>query len=479
VATSGSKSDVGLGNVDNTSDANKPVSTATQTALNAKAPLASPVFTGNPTAPTPTVGDNDTSLATTAFVQTALTGLSTPAAVRVATTGGFALTGIPASANTDSVTVVNGDRVLVQNQGVVAGNAYDNGVYVVNSAGAWSRATDADTTAKLVGAQFRPTEGAFHKGQVFQSAVQSTDVLGTTALGFYSTSSRIETAGVFGQPGVTPNDAGTAYFVTGERRLMVWNGTVWENTKGVQTYGSTAPTFPAVGEFWADASLSAIGSALAAPDVQIFTASGTWTMPAGALTVVIEVLGGGGAGGGAGAAPSGTNSRGSGGGAGGYAWAQRLASALGGSVAITVGAGGLGNLAANGDPGSGSSFGSELVVGGGSGGIYNPSNSVDYWVEGADGGTATAGDLLVPGQPGEGSNGDGILGSGGGGGSSKYGSGGKRRGSGASAQALAGYAASGYGAGGGGALNTAVISSGNRAGGSGSSGLVVVTTYFQ
>ena len=30
------KNDVGLGNVDNTSDANKPVSTATQTALNAK-----------------------------------------------------------------------------------------------------------------------------------------------------------------------------------------------------------------------------------------------------------------------------------------------------------------------------------------------------------------------------------------------------------------------------------------------------------
>ena len=40
------KSDVGLGNVDNTSDANKPVSTATQTALNSKAPLASPTFTG-------------------------------------------------------------------------------------------------------------------------------------------------------------------------------------------------------------------------------------------------------------------------------------------------------------------------------------------------------------------------------------------------------------------------------------------------
>lgn len=37
---------VGLGNVDNTSDANKPVSTAQQTALNLKANLASPTFTG-------------------------------------------------------------------------------------------------------------------------------------------------------------------------------------------------------------------------------------------------------------------------------------------------------------------------------------------------------------------------------------------------------------------------------------------------
>ena len=40
------KSDVGLSNVDNTTDANKPVSTATQTALDLKSPLASPTFTG-------------------------------------------------------------------------------------------------------------------------------------------------------------------------------------------------------------------------------------------------------------------------------------------------------------------------------------------------------------------------------------------------------------------------------------------------
>lgn len=40
------KSDIGLGSVDNTSDADKPVSSAQLTALNAKAPLANPTFTG-------------------------------------------------------------------------------------------------------------------------------------------------------------------------------------------------------------------------------------------------------------------------------------------------------------------------------------------------------------------------------------------------------------------------------------------------
>lgn len=46
------KTAVGLGNVDNTSDAGKPVSTATQTALDLKAPLNNPTFTGTVTIPT-------------------------------------------------------------------------------------------------------------------------------------------------------------------------------------------------------------------------------------------------------------------------------------------------------------------------------------------------------------------------------------------------------------------------------------------
>ena len=56
-----------------------------------KADLASPVFTGNPTAPTPSTGDNDTSVATTAFVKaqgyTTNAGTVTSVAVSGGTTG--------------------------------------------------------------------------------------------------------------------------------------------------------------------------------------------------------------------------------------------------------------------------------------------------------------------------------------------------------------------------------------------------------
>lgn len=93
------KGDVGLGNVDNTSDANKPVSTAQQSALDLKAPLASPALTGTPTAPTPAAGDDTTKLATTAFAKAAAPNASyrvildssgSHIAGRVAGTYGFA-----------------------------------------------------------------------------------------------------------------------------------------------------------------------------------------------------------------------------------------------------------------------------------------------------------------------------------------------------------------------------------------------------
>jgi hypothetical protein len=83
------KTHVGLGNVDNTSDASKPVSTATQTALDLKlasataattyAPISSPTFTGTPAAPLAVTGTNTTQIATTSFVQQELSVLTSGA----------------------------------------------------------------------------------------------------------------------------------------------------------------------------------------------------------------------------------------------------------------------------------------------------------------------------------------------------------------------------------------------------------------
>ena len=66
---------LGLGNVDNTTDAGKPVSTAAQTALDLKANLADPALTGAPTVPTASAGTNTTQIASTAFVGTAISNI--------------------------------------------------------------------------------------------------------------------------------------------------------------------------------------------------------------------------------------------------------------------------------------------------------------------------------------------------------------------------------------------------------------------
>ncbi|WP_455710171.1 gp53-like domain-containing protein [Pseudomonas donghuensis] len=79
--------------------------------LATKAALASPVFTGDPKAPTPAAGDNDASLATTAFVQTAVNGLQ---AVDVSGSGSITLNATQAgSAIIYLHGALTGDRTVV------------------------------------------------------------------------------------------------------------------------------------------------------------------------------------------------------------------------------------------------------------------------------------------------------------------------------------------------------------------------------
>ena len=79
--------DVGLGNVDNTSDANKPISTATQAALNLKAPLDSPALTGTPTVPTATESSDGRQIANKEFVLANAASIETPISIANGGTG--------------------------------------------------------------------------------------------------------------------------------------------------------------------------------------------------------------------------------------------------------------------------------------------------------------------------------------------------------------------------------------------------------
>lgn len=135
------------------------VTSAIQTQIDLKAPLASPTFTGTVTVPTPT---NSTDAATKAYADTIAAGINWHNSVETATaaalpntptysngTSGVGAT-LTASANArlvmDGANATTGDRVLVKNQA----DATQNGIYVVTAQGSVSvpyvltRASDHD-----------------------------------------------------------------------------------------------------------------------------------------------------------------------------------------------------------------------------------------------------------------------------------------------------------------------------------------------
>jgi len=77
------------------------------------------------------------------YVDTIATGLNVHTAVRVATTSGITIATAPAVI--DGITLVNGDRVLIKNQGVGVTGHTDNGIYDFNGAGnSLTRSADYD-----------------------------------------------------------------------------------------------------------------------------------------------------------------------------------------------------------------------------------------------------------------------------------------------------------------------------------------------
>ena len=150
---------------------------------------------------------SDLQAATKGYVDATATGLDVKASCRVASTANIVLaTGT--ALTIDGVVTVAGDRVLVKDQST----ASQNGIYVV-AAGAWSRSTDADTSAEVTAGMFTfVSEGTANADSGWVLTTNDVIVLGTTDLGFaqFSAAGQIIAGDGLTKTGNTLNAVGTS-----------------------------------------------------------------------------------------------------------------------------------------------------------------------------------------------------------------------------------------------------------------------------
>lgn len=186
------KGDVGLGNVDNTSDVTKWAATATLTNKTFNANGTGNSITNLETADfAANVIDTDGSLAANSntrlasqaavktYVDSVATNLGKRARVRVATTANIAIaTALNAADVLDGVTLVAGDLVLVKSQTA----SQENGVYVVSASPA--RATEFDTYDEHPGSLIAVAEGTINADSLWLCTSNAGGTLNTTAIAF-------------------------------------------------------------------------------------------------------------------------------------------------------------------------------------------------------------------------------------------------------------------------------------------------------
>lgn len=110
--------------------------------------------------------------ATKSYVDGLVNGVEIHPSVKAASTADLTLSG---TQTVDGVALIAADRILVKNQT----NAEENGIYVV-AAGAWARASDADTWAELISAFVFVEEGSTWADTAWVSTVDDGGTLNTT-----------------------------------------------------------------------------------------------------------------------------------------------------------------------------------------------------------------------------------------------------------------------------------------------------------
>lgn len=117
--------------------------------------------------------------ATKAYVDAMSAGLRWKDPVRVASTASVTISN-PGTAVFDGITLSNGQRILLKNQSTDS----QNGIYIFNGSGvAMTRATDADTAAKLNSATVFVAEGSTNADKAFTQTAEVT-TLGSDTVTF-------------------------------------------------------------------------------------------------------------------------------------------------------------------------------------------------------------------------------------------------------------------------------------------------------
>jgi hypothetical protein len=171
---------------------------------------------------------------TVAGTKVAATGENYLAPVTVATTANITLSG---TQTIDSIAIGAGERVLVKNQ--TAGG--ENGIYVV-AAGAWSRAGDADTAAKVAaGTRVKVITGVVNQHKIF-TQLDGIATVGTETQ-VWRSHIAIDTGGLFTFP--SARGAGQLYYNLNQRAIAIWDGLKWVySAANVWTVtSSTRPTY--------------------------------------------------------------------------------------------------------------------------------------------------------------------------------------------------------------------------------------------
>lgn len=137
------------------------------------AAAAASASTASTAATTATTAKTDAEAARDA-AQAAAAGMKWRPSVKVGTTANITLSG---TQTIDGIAVIAGDRVLVKDQTTTS----QNGVYVV-AAGAWARATDADTWAELVAQVVAIESGTVNQDLIYICTVNIGGTLGSTAV---------------------------------------------------------------------------------------------------------------------------------------------------------------------------------------------------------------------------------------------------------------------------------------------------------